>query len=286
MMKSAVAILISLLPAVQASALIEVGSAIRATDGIPAWIQSYRTTVDKMKTSNSYPADGYTECRETEEVKSAYLCISNTQKGMNSSLGRASFFIEGLGGANSKGKVVSQDNGTYQMYKNMIGGHDLKGQDLLRFNDTVTKECATSKQDANICHNAYEKDLFENFILPFASQDPKFVVITFASQSSMQWEDVVTHEILHAQYFNDDQFRAIADEFWEKEVSAEDKKQIISELSQHYDPTDALLMRNEFQAYMLMAGAEYSQLSMFVPKYRDALMKKLVAKGIQPIQVQ
>lgn len=61
---------------------------------------------------------------------------------MNTSLGRASFFIEGISDPANKGKVVLHNNQTYQSYKSMIGGHDLKGTDLLTFHNQVVKDCA------------------------------------------------------------------------------------------------------------------------------------------------
>ena len=277
-------ILAGLLFASSADALMHVDRPIKVESEIPMWNEEYDAKVAKMKAANTYPADGYTECRETIEIKSAFLCLSNTQKGMNSSLGRASFYIEGLDG--KKNTVVLQDDAKYQRYKHMIGGHDLRGADLLRFNDAAEEFCRANGRQENFCPNSYEKDIFENFIVPYAKRDPSFVVITFASQSSMGWRDVVTHEIMHAQYFNDPKYRKICDDFWAKEVSAEEQKAIKQVLARYYDATDELLMKNEFQAYMLMAGASRSQLSRFVPKYRDKLMKQLEQAGVRPIQIK
>lgn len=113
-----------------------------------------------------------------------------------------------------------------------------------------------------------------------------FVVISFAKQSRMHWTDVVTHEILHAQYFNVELFRQITDAFWAEEVSPEDKKLILSALDEIYDTSDELLMKNEFQAYILMTGAERNLLNEFVDKYRGPLMEKLKNAGIMPLQIK
>ena len=125
-----------------AFAKIQVLAAMKVQTDIPKWSESYRVTVDAMTASKSYPADGYTECRPVVEVSETYLCLSNTQKGMNSSLGRASSFIEGAGASdsNEKGHLVRQDDENYLRMKTMIGGHDLKGADLLRFHQKVTSE--------------------------------------------------------------------------------------------------------------------------------------------------
>src|SRR5690606_35840263 len=109
----------------------------------------------------------------------------------------------------------------------------------------------------------FERDLFENFILPTAKKYENFVLITYATVSSMLWNAVVTHEIMHAQYFLDQEFREIADQFWTEKVSDADKTQVRNTLSQHYDASNEFLMINEFQAYILMADAEFNLLGAF-----------------------
>ncbi len=269
-----------------ASAKVEVLSPIKAASEIQTWLQDYSAKTNKMLETDSYPAEGYTQCRETVEIPDAFLCQSSTRDEMNSALLRASFFIEGLSDPSNKGRIKRQDDSDYEYYKDIIGGHDLRGEDLLRFHKKSQEECAAGKNDAKVCADAFEKDMFETFIVPEASKRKNFVVITFASRDGSGWRDVVTHEIMHAQYFTQPLYKETVDAFWETDVSAQDKALVIASLSQYYDGSDELLMKNEFQAYMLMSGAESSLLGNLVVKYRPALMKKLEAKGVKPIQVQ
>ncbi len=236
-----VLVLMAFFGGVQAHGSLKVEAQIRVETDIPLWNQEYEVKVAQMKSTNSYPADGYTECRETLEIKGAYLCLSNTQKGMNSALARASGFIEGTFG--NKGEVVEQTDATYQSYKDLIGGHDLRGADLLRFYQAATNLCSGNGGKQEFCFNSYEKDMFENFVIPYAQNSRDFVVITFANQSGMDWREVVTHEIMHAQYFNDSTYRQICDDFWETQVSEEDKETVRSRLSEYYDANDELLMK-------------------------------------------
>jgi len=267
-----------------ASAKISVEAPLTVTTGVPSWESSFKKTVASLKQANTYPADGYTECRETVEIPNAFLCLYNTQRGMNSALARSSFYIEGTGG--QKGVIPKQNDRSLESMKSKIGGHDLKGVDLLRFDHASTAACSAGGKDVNVCNNSYEEDVFINLIRPETQKSSKFVLITFASQSNMDWREVVTHEILHAQYFNDARFQEIADRFWDKDMTEPERESVRNALERYYDKSDELLMKNEFQAYMLMAGAEYNQLASFVPKYRARLLKYLSDAGIAPIQVK
>ena len=286
-MQSSLILLLSVLGlSCSASAKIEVLPPIKAASEIQTWLQDYSAQTNKMLETDSYPAEGYTQCRETVEIPDAFLCQSSTREEMNSALLRASFFIEGLSDPSNKGPIKRQDDSDYGYYKDIIGGHDLRGEDLLRFHKKSQEECAAGKNDAKVCADAFEKDMFETFIVPEATKRKNFVVITFASRDGSGWRDVVTHEIMHAQYFTQPLYKEAVDAFWETDVSPQDKASVIASLSQYYDGSDELLMKNEFQAYMLMSGAESSLLGNLVMKYRPALMKKLEAKGVKPIQVQ
>jgi len=254
---------------------------VAVSTGVAVWNGEFESRTTAMRSAGTSVTD-YTECRETREIRGAYLCLSFNQVSMNLALGRASFFIEGLGDI-ARGTVVSQRDPQFRRYQRMIGGHDLKAADLKRFHEAVTEKCRT---DADYCPNAQETALFDSFILPIAAQQPDMVVITYALESSMRYDEVVTHEILHAQYFLDAAFRQVVDTYWATSVPAAEKEAIKSALSEHYDRTDDLLMKNEFQAYMLMAGADMNLLSRYVGRHREPLMAALRAVSVTPIQVQ
>lgn len=269
-----------------AFAKIEILTPIKAESEITAWTQSFAATVNDLKKTNYLLADGYTECREVLEISDAFLCQSNTQTEMNYALARATFFVEGIENPNNKGKIKKHDDPVLNNYYELLSGHDLRGQDLLQFHQKVQEQCAASHGDYRTCYNPYEEDLFQNFILGEISKRKNFVVITFSNGGGADWHEVVTHEIMHAQYFNQKKFESIVNTFWEKEVSENDKKAIRATLGQYYNGNDDLLIRNEFQAYILMAGAEASILSKYVSKYRYPLFQRLAQSGIKPIQVK
>jgi hypothetical protein len=229
---------------------------------------------------------GYTECAATEEIKGAFLCQSYTQEGMNAALARTGAFVEGLDGIKPR-TLVTHDNHDIQLSFRRIGGHDYVGKDLKAFFDFITNECAKATDKKNVCLSPAEEEFYHDFILPQLRINPDFVVITFAARSNMAWDDVVTHEIMHAQYFLQEKFRSAVDAFWENDVSASDKTKIQKLLNAigYAVYVDPLLLKNEFQAYILMEGAESSHLSRWVDAMRPALLAKLKAAGAVPVQV-
>lgn len=256
---------------------------IRASTDVPVWNESFVRNAKAFagRTVRDLP---FSECRETLEIKGAFLCAYYSQDFMNAVLARASWFIEGSL-SSPKGSVARFDDPEFRNFASVAGGHDLRGEDLAVFYKAVQKACAQT-HDKNICFNQYEEEVFNKLIIPASKTYPHFVIITFAVVNApMNWADVVTHEIMHAQYFNDDRFRAVVDRFWKFEVSDRDKRNIVASLRDNYDPNDELLMKNEFQAYILMANAERHMLKSFVNQFRAPLQDRLRAAGVQPVQV-
>ncbi len=271
-----------LLVGAMAQAELVISEPVSVSTGVPAW----NDEVEKILPEKANDPTGYTECRETTEIKGAYLCVSGTQTDMNRALVRASSYIEGLGSDGGKGRVLKFSDPNYSFGLRMVGGHDLRGPDLLRYYQAVVNACTQSGGNNDICFDDYEKQIFEKLILPKAKAQPNFVVITYAIRSSMSYQQVVTHEILHAQYFNDSVFRQVCDTFWNDNLTDGDRSAVKATLSAYYDQSDELLMKNEFQAYILMAGAESSQLASLVSKFRGPLVAKLAAQNRAPVQVR
>lgn len=255
---------------------LQVVPAVSVSNGIPTWMSSFRQRVGSLPDARER-----TECAPTKELSAGYLCMSFEAQRMNLALTRASLFVEGNGGPETKGVLALHNDPTVLSYLGMIGGHDLRAQDLVRFYKEVQRKCA---EDARYCANAEEKEFFDGFILPQARKNPEMVLITFGVYSHMSWDVVVTHEIMHAQYFLQPAFAKVVDDYWAA-MPESARGQVRDVLAEHYDRTDEFLMKNEFQAYILMYGAERSELGFLVGTHRDALMAKMKAAGVQPIQV-
>jgi hypothetical protein len=256
------------------------------SSGLPAWNKDFAKTVSDLTASQAFPATGYSECAQTRELPGAFLCQSSTQRVMNLAFARASIFAEG-GFGYSHGTVLKQSDPALAKAYAMIAGNDLKSVDLLEF---YAKAAGGCEADTELCLNSQEKEVFAELILPLADKGASFAVITYAAPkpadliTGNSYRDTVSHEILHAQYFLQPAYEEAATRFWTQALTEKDRAQVKKQLSM-YDVDNDYVMRNEFQAYILMAGANKSLLKALVPKFREPLMKAMNDAGTPPIQV-
>ena len=131
--------------------------------------------------------------------------------------------------------------------------------------------------------NKQEKEIFEKYILPTAQTHEKFVLIT-TNPTGGYYSEIVGHEILHAQYFLNEVYRNTVDDFWNTKVSDASKTTVKRALSS-YDTTNDYVMKNEFQAYILMYGAENFSLRMLVSKYGPTLRATLKQNGTPAVEI-
>jgi hypothetical protein len=255
---------------------------IAVTTEIPQWVARFKEKFGSDRSGIMPPPaySSYMECREVAEINSTFLCFNESMFVMNRALARASMFVEGLENV-EKGTVVEHSDDRLGRVMRYAGGHDLRSDDLMEFYKAAHTQCALH---AELCLNQYEEEIFNKLIVPKAERGD-FVLITFAYKSLMSISDVVTHEIMHAQYFMQPKYAEVVDLYWAS-MSDSDRSNIKSYLGRHYDQSNDLLMRNEFQAYMLMVGAQFSLLSPFVNKYRPSLWAKLKDAGVEPVQVK
>jgi hypothetical protein len=275
------AVFVFLILSTLAEARTELVEKIWATRELPAWNTALTKISEELLNKGEYPTTGLTRCAETQELPGAFLCASMKKTEMNQSLARASTYVEGLYGE-KKGTVVTHGNFSFLTALYRAGGHDLRSEDLKKFYQEVEVLCFTDK---TFCLSEQEREFFKEVVSPLFRQKKDFVILAYAIQSEVTYQQVVTHEIMHAQYFLQPAYREICDKFWEESVSEEDKATIKSLLSKTYNVEDPLLLRNEFQAYLLMGGGEHLLLGKMVPKYRDNLIEKLNKIGLAPIQI-
>jgi hypothetical protein len=278
-------------PAISRADLVEVAP-VAASTGTLIWAKSIYQASQKMLAEKTYPATGYRECAEVQEIKNAFLCGNYSKSGMAQGLGRASAYIEGIGSEITggdpipAGQLLGWDSQDLKTYGQEVEGFDLKGPDLMKFYAAVQSACATSADKTNICLNDLEREIFEKFLIPHIKNGSDFVVITFPlTDTTTDFRVIVSHELMHAQYFLQPDFRDTVDQFWNQTMSEAERASIRTILGALYDGKDELLMRNEFQAYILMSGAEMSQLANYVGMYREPLIKKLAEKNLSPVQV-
>jgi hypothetical protein len=111
------------------------------------------------------------------------------------------------------------------------------------------------------------------------------VLVTFAHEGGIPDDEVVSHEILHAQYFTSPPYREAIDGYW-RDLADAQRAAIRASLAGIYNAADEELMQNEFQAYVLMSGGERARLKRFVAAHRGPLLERLAARGERPLAVQ
>jgi hypothetical protein len=225
---------------------------------------------------------GVTECRWVAELDSVLLCGSYDRRAMNPPLARAAIFIE------VRPQVIDRADRFYARYAAQVGGFDLRKDhpdpaqpDLLRYYAELDRACAA---DAALCADAPERAMRALLERAWAGK-PGFVLVTFAHEGSIADDEVVSHEILHAQYFTTPAYRDAIDAYW-RGLTDVQRGVIRATLAGLYNPGDDELMRNEFQAYVLMSGAERARLARFVDAHRAPMIALLAARGAAPIIVE
>jgi hypothetical protein len=255
---------------------------IQAETDIPVWLKSLRKTAQTQIREFKEPKAGYTEVREVEGQPGIYLSLSYMQWDMNRIFNRATIHSEvEIGGKIHQ--IVPLTLRRYQQMNKTVGGHDLNSETLVAvFDDLKARE-----NDRKFGFNLHEREFYEHVLTPIRAKHKKFVIVSFSLQNMWPYQMVVSHEIIHGQYFTNPTFREIVHEFWRNEVKPEHReevKRILGELN--YDHKNEDLMKNEFAAYVLQSATEYSRLECMIPLYRLGLMDKLETAGIHPVQVK
>lgn len=226
---------------------------------------------------------GVTECRWVAELEQVLLCGSYDRTAMNPPLTRAAIFVEVRAHT-----VISRGDSLYRSYRAQIGGFDLLKDhpdparpDLLHYYAALDRACAA---DAALCPDEPERAMRALLERAWAGK-PRFVLVTFAHVGPIPDDEVVSHEILHAQYFTSAAYRGAIDAYWRGLTDAQ-RAEIRASLAGVYNPADEELMQNELQAYVLMSGGERARLRRFIPEHRAPMLELLAARGVRPIAVQ
>lgn len=229
----------------------------------------------------NYSAKPRVEFIKVKEVADTYVAVFSDQRTMNLALARASIHIE-------KGQLQNDLQHADSRWNRMINGHDLKAKDLREHwrvssnQKVIPRESLTRQALKDI---ELEAEFWQSFALPFIKKKPNSVLLAVSVDRS--YGPTLSHELLHAQYFKNKKFDIAIQDFWQTEVSNSDKVLIKKRLESYYDANNENLIRNEFQAYILMNGAKNSSLlSELVDKYREPLIQFLEQRGVSPVQLQ
>jgi hypothetical protein len=240
--------------------------------GIAGWIQSIKTKIQMRILTHldqdTTGMDRYLECVEISELPGAYLCSAFYQRDMNDVFTRMGLFM-GAGKGIKKFALVPQEDHTLANYKKLVAGHNLPGSIVTAF--------AQAANDASEFESAFLKPFLEKV----AEKKEKFYLIAFSIQNMKSHQNVISHEIFHAQYYLNNGYNKVVNEFWQNDVTKEDKALIYETLGKAYNTDDEDLIIDEFQAYLLQQEAGSDRLRALVEKHKSTLEAQLKKAGVK-----
>lgn len=221
----------------------------------------------------------------SENNKTVYGCIFSDQVAMNSALLRAGLFVHTPLG------MVTDETLFNSKLMTTVGGHDFDGAVLQKYNRAARIDEPTEAKYKTF------KSIEQNFkteVLDKVIAQNRSNFIFFAVINTKKFNANITHELLHAQYYNVPEIAEILLEVWQDEVKAEDQK-IIKDCLQNggYDMQQKELLLREFYSYFLQddATAYLKSLKVLAPMaplakvYAPLITKALQQKNIKIISI-
>jgi hypothetical protein len=235
----------------------------------------------------------FAACGEVRELPHTQICVFSHKRFMNLALNRASQWVEA-------GELMDHERHALSRQNSQVEGHDLTADSIREFRKVYDQRRASMKIPVGNFGPevqqivALERELQDSFIAPTLAKQSDMVLLAVAMDTDL--DATLDHEILHAQYFQTPAMRSAVDSYFSNAVSKVDAESITSKLAgsgaykvtpSQGDSVSVLakkrsLLVNEFQAYMLMRGANGSFLSRWVPAYQAGLTAALKAKGVTP----
>jgi hypothetical protein len=254
-------------------------SAVGVPDQLLGWTLGIKSKVGnrilaKINESTDH-LDRYIECVEIAQLPGAYLCCTFYQRDMNDIFTRMGLYM-GAGKGHAAGSLVAQNDAILINYKKLVAGHNLPGATIRRFFEAA--KIAASGAELNRFEQSWG-DVFLNHPLVSVRRDD-FYVIAFSIQNTKTQESVISHEILHAHYYLDEEYREAVRRFWESSMNDEQRQRATQIVGLAYNTNDEDLVIDEFQAYLLQSRAQNDRMKSLVPALRDPLLNELHSKGI------
>lgn len=184
--------------------------------------------------------------KEITTPQPVYGCIFSDQVSMNAALLRAGLYIHTDMGMASDEQLYNSKLMT------AVGGHDFAGNELSKYNANVV-----IPKDSKSEHTTYkniENEFYTNVVRTLIAKH-KDNFIFFAVTNTKKFQENLSHELLHAQYYNVPEIGAILETVWLR-VPKTDQKTIIDCLRNGgYDMEQHELLLREFYSYFLQYNA-------------------------------
>lgn len=184
--------------------------------------------------------------KDLSSPKTTYGCIFSDQVTMNSALLRAGLFVHTEAGMATDAQLYNSKLMT------AVGGHDFSGQQLIDYCKQAHIAANTLPEHKQL--KAIEQEFYTQVLKPILDKNQSNFIF-FAVVNTKKFKENLSHELLHAQYYNTPQIANILDQVWQK-VPAKDQTVIINCLREAgYDMNQHELLLREFYSYFLQYNA-------------------------------
>ncbi len=204
-------------------------------------------SVDPQATCFKANIDKFMPDEDIAVTKPIYGCVFSDQVAMNAALLRAGLFVHTTMG------MADDENLFNSNLMVSVAGHDFSGEELSNY----TKQAVTSDQTLpeHTRLKAIENEFDMQVIKPIIQQNQDNFIF-FSIINTKKYKENLSHELLHAQYYNSPQIQTIISQVW-SQVPGIDQKIIITSLrAGGYDVEQQDLILREFYAYFLQYKAK------------------------------
>jgi hypothetical protein len=218
--------------------------------------------------------DFYYECQRLPNVPPTLLCLFNHRLLMNAALSRPTYYLE------QEKRILSKEEFLEEVKSSRAEGFNLPLPKVRGFYQQARENVPPTQGAASTPEEVFlrvEERFSREVLKEAALEDGHNYLITAAVTEDLL--PTLSHELLHAQYFHDAQYRTIVQAFWRKEVSPAEKQLFRSVLQGSYDVQDEALLMDEFQAYLLMYGSTLEALDPLKNRHQGVLLSHLRASG-------
>lgn len=175
-----------------------------------------------------------------------YGCIFSDQVAMNAALLRAGLFVHTNVGTATDEQVFNSKLMT------TVGGHDFSGSQLTNYFQNTSIPVASSKEHKQ--YKAIENEFNTKVMRPIIDKNKNNFVF-FGIINTKKFKENLSHELLHAQYYDVPQIKEVLQQVWET-VPSKDQNTIIDCLRNGgYDMEQHDLLLREFYSYFLQYNA-------------------------------
>ncbi len=229
--------------------------------------------------AQTHPEKAYVEIVKIGGLKHSYIAVFNHYTYMNWALGRISTF-------QTQGRIISDKNLIRKDSPvQSFGGHDISA-DVIRDFSRAFLEARRQSGPQEIVDPAFdspklhvELEFWQNVVVPLVENDPSAVLI--AVGLNYRPGKVLSHEILHAFFYETPELQKKVAQFWNEEVSVNDRRQYLEVLNREkYDLSNHKQVINEFLAYTLEGGPAVIFPPALIKRYRARLREYLKSAGL------